>query len=122
MYVNQLCFKFYIFGYYTLSYPDLKDKAGCISYVRQGRISYIMTECIEINVINIINVLITLRKSYKILFPWRHKADWETPPRSTRKLHCRAAPLRPPALHLWGGFIYRKSELTKDHSSTSYGE
>jgi hypothetical protein len=48
-------------------------------------------------------------------------ADWETPPRSTRMLHCRAAPLRAPSLHLWG-FIYRKSELTKDHSSTSCGE
>jgi hypothetical protein len=34
---------------------------------------------------------------------WHHKVDWETPPRSTRMLHCRAAPLRPPALHLWGG-------------------
>jgi hypothetical protein len=34
--------------------------------------------------------------------PWRHKVDWETPPRSTHMLHCRAAPLRPPALRMWG--------------------
>jgi hypothetical protein len=42
-----------------LSHPDLKDKARCVSYVRQGRTSHIMTKCIEINVINIINVIIT---------------------------------------------------------------
>jgi hypothetical protein len=42
-----------------LSHPDLKDKAGYVSYVRQGRTSHIMTKCIEINVINIINVIIT---------------------------------------------------------------
>jgi hypothetical protein len=42
-----------------LSHPDLKDKAGCVLYVRQVRTSHIMTKCIEINVINIINVLIT---------------------------------------------------------------
>jgi hypothetical protein len=38
-----------------MSHPDLKDKAGCVSYVRQGRTTHIITECIEINVINIIN-------------------------------------------------------------------
>jgi hypothetical protein len=42
-----------------LSHPDLMDKAGCVSYVCQGRTTHIITECIEINVINIINVLIT---------------------------------------------------------------
>jgi hypothetical protein len=42
-----------------LSHPVLRDKAGCVSYVRQGRTTHIITECIEINVINIINVLIT---------------------------------------------------------------
>jgi hypothetical protein len=42
-----------------LDYPDLKYKARCISYVRQGRTTHIITECVEINVINIINVLIT---------------------------------------------------------------
>jgi hypothetical protein len=52
------------------------------------------------------------------IIPWRHQADWEMPPRSTRT-HYRAPP-GPPALHL--GVIYRKSELTKDHSSTSCGE
>jgi hypothetical protein len=36
---------------------------------------------------------------------WRHKADWETPSRSTRMHHCRATPLEPPALHLWGVYI-----------------
>jgi hypothetical protein len=46
-----------------LSHPDLKDKAGCVSYVRQGRTTHIITECIEIN---IINIFITYRKSYKI--------------------------------------------------------
>jgi hypothetical protein len=43
----------------ALSHPDLRNKAGCISYVRQGRTTHIITECIEVNVINIINVLIT---------------------------------------------------------------
>jgi hypothetical protein len=47
------------YSYRFLSHPDLKDKAECISYVCQGRTTHIMTECIEINVINIINVLIT---------------------------------------------------------------
>jgi hypothetical protein len=42
-----------------LSHPDLKDKAGYVSYVRQGRRTPIITEFIEINIINIINVLIT---------------------------------------------------------------
>jgi hypothetical protein len=42
-----------------VSHPDLKDKARCVSYVRQGRTTHIITECIGINVINIINVLIT---------------------------------------------------------------
>jgi hypothetical protein len=48
-----------------LIHPDLRDKSECISYVRQERTTHIITECIEINVINIMNVLITLRKSYK---------------------------------------------------------
>jgi hypothetical protein len=39
--------------------PDLRDKAECISYVRQGRKTHIIIECIKINIINIINVLIT---------------------------------------------------------------
>jgi hypothetical protein len=39
-----------------LSHPDVRDKAGCVSYVRQKRTSHIMTKCIEINVTNIINV------------------------------------------------------------------
>jgi hypothetical protein len=42
-----------------LSHPDLKDKVGCVPYVRQGITTHIITECIEINVINIINVPIT---------------------------------------------------------------
>jgi hypothetical protein len=37
-----------------LSHPDLRDKAGCVSDVRQRRTSHIMTKCIEINVTNII--------------------------------------------------------------------
>jgi hypothetical protein len=38
----------------SLSHPDLRDKAGCVSYVRQRITSHIMTKCIEINVTNII--------------------------------------------------------------------
>jgi hypothetical protein len=34
----------------TMSHPDLRDKVGCASYVRQRRTSDIMTKCIEINV------------------------------------------------------------------------
>jgi hypothetical protein len=41
-----------------LSHPDLRDKVGCVSYVRQRKTTHIMTKCIEINVTNII----TLRK------------------------------------------------------------
>jgi hypothetical protein len=37
-----------------VSHPDLRDKAGCVSYVRQKRTTHIMTKCIEINVTNII--------------------------------------------------------------------
>jgi hypothetical protein len=37
-----------------LSHPNLGDKAGCVSYVRQRRNTHIMTKCIEINVTNII--------------------------------------------------------------------
>jgi hypothetical protein len=48
-----------MFQDFWMSHPNLKDKAGCVSYVRQGRTSHIMTKCIEINVINIINVIIT---------------------------------------------------------------
>jgi hypothetical protein len=39
--------------------PGFKNKAGCVSYVRQGRTSHIMTKCIEINVTYNINVIIT---------------------------------------------------------------
>jgi hypothetical protein len=39
--------------------PDLKDKAGCVSYMHQRRTPHIMTKCIEINVTIIINVVIT---------------------------------------------------------------
>jgi hypothetical protein len=54
------------------------------------------------------------------IIPWRHQADWETPPR----LHCTPCSSPPPGLPalLVRGFIYRKGELTKDHSSTSCGE
>jgi hypothetical protein len=54
------------------------------------------------------------------IIPWRHQADWETPPRLPRT-PCSSPPSGLPALHLWG-VIYRKGELTKDHSSTSWGE
>jgi hypothetical protein len=33
-----------------VSHPGLRDKAECISYVRQRRTTHIITECIEINV------------------------------------------------------------------------
>jgi hypothetical protein len=42
-----------------LSYPDLRDKVGCVTYVCQRRTTYIMTKCIKINVPDIINVIIT---------------------------------------------------------------
>jgi hypothetical protein len=62
------------------------------------------------------------KANYISIILWRHKADWETPPRSTRTTHCTAPP-GPPVLPLWGGgVIYRKGELTKDHSSTSCRE
>jgi hypothetical protein len=37
-----------------VSHPDLRDKVGCVSYVRQRRTTHIMTKRIEINVTNII--------------------------------------------------------------------
>jgi hypothetical protein len=37
-----------------VSHPDLRDKVGYVSYVRQRRTSHIMTKCIEINVTSII--------------------------------------------------------------------
>jgi hypothetical protein len=43
---------------FNMSHPDLRDKAGCISYVRQRRTSHIMIKCIEINVTNIIMSLL----------------------------------------------------------------
>jgi hypothetical protein len=43
----------------VVSHPDFRDKVGCVSYVHQVRTTHIIIECIEINVINIINVLIT---------------------------------------------------------------
>jgi hypothetical protein len=42
-----------------MSHPDLRNKAGYVSYVRQVRTTHIITDYIQINVINIINVLIT---------------------------------------------------------------
>ena len=42
-----------------LSHLNLRDKAGCVSYVRQGRTTHIITKCKEINAINIVNELIT---------------------------------------------------------------
>jgi hypothetical protein len=42
------------FSPYLLWHLDLRDKAGCVSYVRQRRTSHIMTKCIEINVTSII--------------------------------------------------------------------
>jgi hypothetical protein len=38
-------------------------------------------------------------------YPWRHRVDWETPPRSTRTPHCTAPP-GPPDLLLWRGGLY----------------
>jgi hypothetical protein len=47
------------FFIWYLSHPDLRDKVGYVSYMRQVRTTHIITECIEINVTNIIDVLIT---------------------------------------------------------------
>jgi hypothetical protein len=38
----------------NLSHPDLRDKVGCVSYVRQRRTPHIITKCIEINITSII--------------------------------------------------------------------
>jgi hypothetical protein len=40
-------------------------------------------------------------KSELNVHPWRRKADWEMPPRSTRTPHCTAPP-GPPVLLQWG--------------------
>jgi hypothetical protein len=37
-----------------VSHPDLRDKAGCVSYVRQRRTSHIMIKHIKVNVTSII--------------------------------------------------------------------
>ena len=37
-----------------MSHPDLRGKAGCVSYVRQRRSTHTMTQCIETNVTNFI--------------------------------------------------------------------
>jgi putative component of membrane protein insertase Oxa1/YidC/SpoIIIJ protein YidD len=37
-----------------LLHPDLRDKPGCVSYVRQRITTHTMINCIEINVTNII--------------------------------------------------------------------
>jgi hypothetical protein len=46
-----------------LSHPDLRDKAGCVSYVRQRRTSHIMTKSIERNVTSIIYIAEVLQKN-----------------------------------------------------------
>jgi hypothetical protein len=52
--------------------------------------------------------MVTIKRTN--IIPWRHQADWEKPPRSTRTLHYRVTPLEPPALHLWEGlYIARVS-------------
>jgi hypothetical protein len=33
-----------------VSHKDLRDKAGCVTYVRQRRTTHIMTKCNDINV------------------------------------------------------------------------
>ena len=43
----------------VVSNPNLRDKAGYVPYVPQRRTTHIMTKCIDINVTNIINVIIT---------------------------------------------------------------
>jgi hypothetical protein len=54
-YMNKLHIPYIMFlAPWFVSHPDLMDKAGCVSYVRQRRTSHIMTKCIEINVTNII--------------------------------------------------------------------
>jgi hypothetical protein len=72
--------------------------------------THIITECIEINVTISSEYLLhsgSLTKQ-KInikqtkVHPWRHKVEWETPPRSSRTPRC-VAPHEPPVLLLWGG-------------------
>jgi hypothetical protein len=74
--------------------------------------THITIKCIVINVTNIINLLHSRsltkindnNKSKLIVHPWHHKADLETPPRSTRTPHC-TTPLGPPVLLLWEVYI-----------------
>jgi hypothetical protein len=49
-----------------LSHLDLRDKAGCVSYVRQRRTTHIMTKCIKINVTDIIISLLHSRSLTEI--------------------------------------------------------
>jgi hypothetical protein len=42
-----------------------------------------------------------MNKAGTKIYPWRQKADWETPPRSSRKPRY-LAPLEPPVLLLCG--------------------
>jgi hypothetical protein len=71
--------------------------------------TYIITECIEINVIISLEYLLHSGSLYKIkinidqtkVHPWRHKVNWETPPRSSQTPRC-VAPLEPHVLLLWG--------------------
>jgi hypothetical protein len=48
--IDELLEKGYIRHNTSLSHPDLRGKAGCVSYVHQKGASHIMTKCIEINV------------------------------------------------------------------------
>jgi hypothetical protein len=43
-----------------------------------------------------------------MIIPWRHKVDWETPPRQARTPRSRPSPGLP-SLHLWGLYIARVS-------------
>ena len=59
--VSEYIHKFIELARYAqdVSHQVLRDKSGCVSYVRQRRTTHIMIKCIEVNVTNIINVIIT---------------------------------------------------------------
>jgi hypothetical protein len=76
--------------------------------------TYIITECIEINVTITSEYLLHNGSLTKIKVnikrtkdhPWHHKVNWETPPRSDQTPRC-VAPLEPLVLLLWRGLRWK---------------
>jgi hypothetical protein len=68
--IDTLCDELSKMRIEVMSHPDLRDKAGCISYMRQEENIYNNRVCRD-KCQNIIRVLITQRKSYKIKYKYR---------------------------------------------------